>query len=73
MKKYRKKFKQALERKGLSTYKIARLCDIDDPVAYYWLWGKTVPCIANLVKLKELLGVSGDEILEMFMEEATED
>lgn len=71
MKKTRKKFERALQRKNLSPYKVAKILGVGVPVAYYWLWGNTVPVIENLIKLKEILGVSGDEILEMFAEEAT--
>ena len=72
MKRTRKKYEKALKKKGLSTYKIAKLVGVGAPVAYYWLWGDSVPTIGNLIKLKSILGVSGDEILEMFAEDATE-
>ena len=73
MKKARKKFKELLKAKGITVYRIARLLNIDPPIAYYWLLEKSVPCIKNLIRLKEILGVSGNEILEIFMEKATND
>ncbi len=72
MKKTRKKFESALRKNKLTPYKIAKLVGVGVPVAYYWLWGDTVPMIENLIKLKEILNVSGDEILEMFAEQARE-
>lgn len=72
MKKTRKKFERKLKEKNLSMYRLAKLVGVDPPVAYYWLWGDSVPAIYNLIKLKEILNVSGDEILEMFVEQATE-
>lgn len=71
MKKTRKRFEEALQRKNLTPYKVSKILGVGIPVAYYWLWGDSVPTIENLIKLKEILGVSGDEILEMFAEEAT--
>ena len=71
MKKTRKKFERVLQRKNLSPYKVAKILGVGITVPYYWLWGDSAPTIENLIKLKEILGVSGDEILEMFAEEAT--
>jgi transcriptional regulator with XRE-family HTH domain len=73
MRKTRKKFEKKLKERNLTMYRIAKIIGIDAPVAYYWLWGKSVPNIYNLIRLKEILNVSGDEILEMFAEEATGD
>lgn len=72
MKKTRKKFEKKLKERNLTVYRIAKIMGIDAPIAYYWLWGKSVPNIHNLIRLKEILNISGDEILEMFAEEATE-
>lgn len=71
MKKTRKKFEKGLKKANLSPYKLAKILDVGIPVAYYWLWGDSVPNIQNLIRLKKLLNVSGDEILEMFAESAT--
>lgn len=69
MKKIRKKFQKALTENNLSIYKLANDLNIGKSVAYHWLWGDTVPNIQNLIRLKKILNVSGDEILEMFAEE----
>ena len=71
MKKTRKKFEEALKKNKLSIYKLSKILNIGKPIAYYWLWGDTVPNIQNLIRLKKILKVSGDEILEMFSEEST--
>ena len=67
-KKTRKKLEAALAQKKLTMYRIAKMIGVDATVAYYWLWGDSVPCIKNVIRLKEILNVSGDEILEMFAE-----
>ena len=64
----RKKLEAALAQKKLTMYRVAKMIGVESPVAYYWLWGDSVPSIRNMIKLKEILGVSGDEILEMFAE-----
>lgn len=71
MKKTRKRFQKALKKNNLSIYKLAKALNIGKSIAYHWLWGDTVPSLQNLIKLKTILNVSGDEILEMFAEEAT--
>ena len=71
MKKTRKKFQKALKEKNLSIYGLAKILNVGKSVVYYWLWGDSVPNVQNLIRIKDILNISGDEVLEMFAEEAT--
>lgn len=72
MKKTRKKFQAALKKANITLYQLAKIVGVGVPVAYYWLWGDSVPAIGNLIKIKNALNISADEVLEMFLENATD-
>lgn len=69
--KQRKKLAQILERKGMSAYTLAKELGYKPQTVYNWVYGHGTPTPAVMIKLKTILNVSGDEILEMFAEEAT--
>lgn len=62
----RKKFQKKLKELGLTGYSLGKRLGLSKAHVYMWLYGKMIPSVENLIKLKEILNVSGDEILEMF-------
>lgn len=64
------KFGKALADKNISAYKLAKALSIAPQSVYRYIWGDREPDIATLIKLKTILNISGDEILEMFSEDA---
>ena len=65
------KFGKALADRNISAYKLAKELSIAPQSVYRYIWGDREPDVTMLIKLKTILYVSGDEILEMFAEEAT--
>lgn len=69
--KQREKFALVLEQIGITAYALAKELKYKPQTVYNWLYGHGTPTPAVMIKLKTILNVSGDEILEMFAEEAT--
>ena len=66
--KNREKFEELIKGKGYTCYSLAKALGLTNSHVYQWCYGKQNPSISNLIKLKKILNVSGDEILEMFVE-----
>lgn len=64
----RKKFEECIKARGFTRYSLSKKLGLSKSHVYQWCYGKQNPSIENLIKLKEILNVSGDEILEMFSE-----
>ena len=63
-----KKFEKFVKEKGFTGYSLAKALGRTNSHVYQWFYGKQNPSITDLIKLKKILNVSGDEILEMFAE-----
>lgn len=62
------KFGKVLEDRNISVHKLAKELSIAPQSVYRYIWGDREPYVSTLIKLKKILNVSGDEILEMFAE-----
>lgn len=65
-KEIRVEFCKLIKEKGFTKYSLGKAMGIDKALVYLWSYGKQNPTIEHLIKLKKLLNVSGDELLEMF-------
>lgn len=71
--KRRKKLYELLRKKNLSAFKLAKeLGYSNETTVYKWLYGKGSPNALTMLRLTVILGVSAEEILEIFAEEATD-
>lgn len=70
MKKIKKetKFGIFLQERSISPYALAKQLSIAPQSVYRYIWGDREPNVKTMIKLKEILNISGDEILEMFSE-----
>ncbi|MBQ3221159.1 MAG: helix-turn-helix transcriptional regulator [Clostridia bacterium] len=66
--KRREKFVQILEQKGMSAYALAKVIGYKPQTVYNWVYGHGTPTPVVMLDLVEILGVSAQEILEMFAE-----
>lgn len=62
------KFGTYLQERGISPYKVAKELLVAPQSVYRYIWGDREPSAKTMIKLKKILNVSGDEILEMFVE-----
>lgn len=69
--KQREKLARILEQKGMSAYALAKAVGYKPQTAYNWVYGCGTPTPAVMLKMTKVLGVSAQEILEIFAEEAT--
>lgn len=66
--KRRTAFEALLKSRGLTAYKLSKLLGHKDPYhAYKWIYGKGEPNAATMLRLMEILDVSGEEILRAFL------
>ncbi|MBQ7913744.1 MAG: helix-turn-helix transcriptional regulator [Clostridia bacterium] len=65
-KKERTAFCELIKKKGFTRYSLGKALGLSATHVYQWAYGKQNPTIEHLIKMKKLLNVSGDEILEMF-------
>lgn len=66
--KKRQAFEECIKASGFTKYSLGKKLGLSKSHVYQWCYGKQNPSIEILIKLKEILNVSGDEILEMFSE-----
>lgn len=62
------KFGMFLQEQGISPYALAKELSIAPQSIYRYIWGDREPNAKTMIKLAKILNVSGDEILEMFVE-----
>ena len=71
--KKRKGFYEALKRKGITAYKVAKTLGYSETgTVYKWIYGISEPNAVTMLKLMSILDISAEEVLQMFAEEATE-
>ena len=69
--KRRTRFENLLKSRKITAHKLAGLLGYKDSTkttVYTWIYGISEPNAAMLLKLTEMLGVSAQEILEIFAE-----
>lgn len=69
--KRRTRFENLLKSRKITAYKLASLLGYKDSTkttVYKWIYGLGEPNAAMMLKLTEILGVSAQEILEIFAE-----
>ena len=66
----REKLSQLLEQKGMSAYALAKALEYKPQTVYNWLYGHGTPTPAVMLKMVKVLGISAQEILEIFADEA---
>lgn len=69
--KRRTRFENLLKSRKITAYKLASLLGYKDSTkttVYKWIYGVSEPNAAMMLKLTEILGVSAQEILEIFAE-----
>ena len=69
----RKRLLEVIERQNKSAYEVAQEIGYKPQTVYNWLYGKGVPNPVIMLKLKQILNVTGDEIIEIFAEGIYED
>ncbi|MBQ7912943.1 MAG: helix-turn-helix transcriptional regulator [Clostridia bacterium] len=71
--KKRKSFFELLKKKGITAYKLSKILGYKDSGSVYkWVYGKSEPNAATMLKLCLILGISAEEVLRIFAEEASE-
>ena len=60
---FSKRFKEVLKYYKVSRYKLQQMTGIAESVMRYWVQGKTVPTITNIVKIAQALGCTVDFLL----------
>jgi transcriptional regulator with XRE-family HTH domain len=69
--KRREKFEALLRSRGITAYKLAKelgYADSSRTTVYKWIYGKSEPNAATMLKLTVLLDVTAEEILKIFAE-----
>lgn len=66
--KQREKLARLLELKGMSAYALAKAIGYKPQTVYNWVYGHGTPTPALMLKMTEILGVSAQEMLEIFAE-----
>ena len=64
----RKKLDLLLREKEITAPQIAKILGITGQAVYSWIWGRSTPPPATMLKLMEILNVSAEEILKIFSE-----
>ena len=70
--KQRKRLARILEQKGMSAYALAKVVGYKPQTVYNWVYGHGTPTPAVMLKMIKILGISAQEILEIFTEEENE-
>ena len=66
----RKRFADLLQSRNITAYKLSEMLGYDDRgTVYKWIYGKSEPNAATMLKLIEILDISAEEILRMFAED----
>ena len=60
---FSKRFEEVLKQFNVSRYKLTQMTGIAESVMRYWVQGKTVPSIANVVKIAQALGCTVDFLI----------
>lgn len=72
-KKKRKSFYELLKKRNMTAYKLSQMLGYKDAYTVYkWIYGKSEPNAATMLRLTRILKVSAKEILEIFAEKAVE-
>lgn len=62
----REKLSQLLKQKDMSAYVLAKALEYKPQTVYNWLYGHGTPTPAVMLKMVKVLGISAQEILEIF-------
>lgn len=63
------KFRQIIEKKGMTAYRVAKDCGIPAMTLYDWKAGRTKPKTDKLSKIAKYLGVTIEDLIELDGEE----
>lgn len=58
------RFRQVIESKGITSYKIAKDTGISQNIFSYWKSGRSKPKADKLLKIANYLGVSVEELID---------
>lgn len=61
------KFQQILKDKGFTCGSLAKVLGIGRQAVYQWSWGKCTPSPEMILKIKDILQVSAEEVLLCFV------
>ncbi|MDE7330283.1 MAG: helix-turn-helix domain-containing protein [Clostridia bacterium] len=61
------KFKKLLNSKGTTCYALAKKLYVSVQTVYSWAWGRSTPNPETILKIKEILNVTAEEVLLCFV------
>lgn len=63
------KFRELLKRKEYTRYALAKALKVNTQTVYSWSRGRCTPNPKTILQIKEILGVSAEEVLLCFVED----